>query len=316
MAITTAELSKVYVSRATGILRNALSITNGCNRDYQAALRAAYEVEVPTGEVVTGAPADRARNASWGADEAADYTLTPFRIDKEKMIGTKIDWRNQREAPFNVVARIGERHGYLIAKAVEDDIAAAIVSGAKAGNIDKVGVAAHYIDEDGDATGDEADDFVYDLLDKFSTVAAAAAVSSEAAAMQRELNCWMSPALFRSLRRKLIATDSLALLAAEAFREGNRIGMPPAGFSGRIFGINVHQSNLVPSAEVSNKTHAQLIVSTQEATTFASGMPVVQTLTPQTNQDGPQFALRQTRPWGRKVMDNDQLWIGRVRQEA
>ena len=105
----------------------------------------------------------------------------------------------------------------------------------------------------------------------------------------------------------------------EALRD-DRVLMPQAGFVGRLFGINLYESNLAPTSLVddsgTDKKYQVILSGTTKATTFASRPPVTQVLTPETNQTGPRWALRQVRTYGRMVVDDDRLWATRVRAEA
>ena len=315
MPLTTADMRTAYSAITTNILRDNLQVVNACNRDFQAELQSAYDVQFLRGEITTGAASTYARAGNWAAQTAADYDLTTFALDQASQVSNKLDILSARENPINALSRIAEKAAYDLTRAIEVNVIAAIIAGVGSGQTINKGSNSDYISRNGEPAQVADLDLVYEGLDEASVALQRANVFGMAAASEREINCFMSPGMFRALRNFLIERHVISdAFGNEAFREPNRVANPPAGFAGRVAGVNIHLTNMIPTGTVgSNKVVERILIFPMEAVTFAARPPTIQMLTPETNQTAPDYVIRELRPFGRMVVNANQIRMVTIR---
>ena len=311
------EMRQVYNAQTLHVLRSNLIVANAAGRDFQADIRSGRTVQYYPGEISADTVSDRTRNADWAADTASgDISPVTFTVDQELETTSKIGYLDALQHPIDLVARVAEKAAYDTAAHIEDNVIAAVIAGASSGNTLDYGDGSNRINVNGDAIGADAPDYVLDAFDAVEVRAATSNVSGPSAMGNREINAILPPNLVSSLRRRMRELGNSIAFSEDAIRERDRIGAPPAGFVARIAGINCHVSNRIPTATKSSKTHQQAIFFTREAVQLATVPPVIQVATPQDFHDGPDYRIRRAQAWGRAVVDDTQLWLVRIRQQA
>lgn len=314
MAVATADLVRIYSAVSTAKLRSRLIFTQLCNRDYEAQAQGAYIVKVPTfANTVTAS--SYTKHADWKGVQATDVNLADLTMDQFLEVGNEVEGLDQIETMVDMVAGVADDQAYALAAGIDKNIAAAMIAGVGTGNTTDVGTSSNYIPETGVPSATAADSFVYDVIESMGLKVMTAAIGGPAAQGSPTVWAVMRPYLFRSLRTYLLSKNWGDSLSTESFRD-QRVGLPRPGFVGRVAGIDLYVSNNVPDGSKSSKDQGQIICGTTRATTFASRPPIIQYLTPQTNQTVPAYYLRQIRNFGRLVTNGAIIQLGRIRQEA
>lgn len=315
MAINSDELVKMYSARATARLRNMLIWANLTTRAWQGEVQTAKSTRIYTRRDDDDVTIHTtARGADWQTPEDTSLTSVLLEVDQQRDVSSKVEWLDETETPINLVADVADQHAYTMAETVDTQVRGVMMAGVKADNTVTSGTPSTYIDDDGDSTGTNAPKLVYDALDKFALRAKQAKVA-RTGRMPRMLWAVLSPALVRHLREYLLSKNYADAMNVEMLRD-ETILMPSTGHVARLFGVDVFESNLAPTATVSGKKHHVIIGGTNEGCALASRPSLSQMISPEVNQTAPEWWIRERRVWGTKVVDDDHLWRFNIRAEA
>ena len=346
MAIQDADVGTRQIARETvQRLRRRLILPNLVNRDYQAeftqgvgkvqALK--YESTVHADDSEAVGPAANAVSTpafnmalEWPSTTNEDgMEYVDFQPANSVMDQWFTPYRAMKQVPGNPTARIAEylarRLAVKIDKGGTTDFITklAAVSGRATTT---TGGSSNFINDNGAETGDAAQQ----VIDFFTTFELYAETEGFGNDSETPITCtvWMPPEVFVAVRKQLLQGSYADALNVELLRDGTIFGGgADRMIRGQYNGMAIVVSGRIPSIQIANKKHWQVLAFSPQAYTFASLDPALEVYEPDSGGnplgDGTDAGkrkvgtlVREFIPWGGLLVDDRLGRVLRVRAEA
>ena len=322
MALNAGDLVILYSGIETRVIRSRLRALQFVARTYEAQLQRAKSVKVPTRNNAVRATSF-ARGGRWKNAGGVDVTLQDFTmrgtadgsggIGDSYEVGDLIDEEDFLEAPMNVMAALADDQGRAMGEAMNSGIylsamhngvgANGVLSGALAGT--RGGANAAWVDDAGEIRTAGAGALDADFMIKNIRAYRSFFVNAKlmfVGEQNYETFIVMNPPLWYNLIDRVIDNKYfIPGLNFEAFSRGT-LGADADGRVGMVDNIMLYidpelKALTAANADDSANQHAMLGgAKGTDAWEFATRPPTVQFLTPQTNQDSPDYVMRSIRP--------------------
>ena len=316
--LSTDDLVVLYSAIETVTIRKALKAAGLYATTYQGDLQMANTVQIPTVAADNVTASKYTKGSDWKDPENVDISLQPFTLNEAGEVGNKIPYRDLLTSPVNLVARTGIDQGYQMASQLNTYLydtavkaAAAALVGAQRGTKDAANAA--WVDDSGDirtsGNGELDPGFMEANLMAIYAWALRAGLAVETGQMGYGVVVTMTSPLWLNLLKRIKAQRYGDALNYQTLREA-RIANPPAGAVAVVNNMIVVVDDELRAFKRAggndvldaDNQHTMLAAAPgTEALQRAVRPPIVQVLTPATNQKGPDAVIRSVRDYDAHV---------------
>ena len=273
------------------------------------AVELAFPDEPAALKVATAATVTR--DPSWIASTALGSELKKLDIIRSTNAVKFLPYADIMSSPFDQIEAANDQLARSISLSIDDDLVKAFIAGTVAASKHVTGKATDYITPAGVAIADGADL----VIDAFINAAKWMLTNNLFRTGEKDYQLWAAcPGALWGIWLDYIKTDKPSDSLFNLFiGPGSR----NIGEEDRQNGIKVVLTNLIPTVEVTEKTHAQIIFGTNQAMVFAAAPTLMSSTPANMNTSGKiGTSYGQAVWWGRTVLNPEMLRISQIRQEA
>jgi len=303
-----ADLVQLYSAQTTIEINTGSILPNLLDRRWEPELQSAYRTKIPNPTYNTPASAFT-RGGDWKTATVGAQTFINFDIDQYLEVGQTIDWLDVVELPINYLDRFRQSQRVQLNKGIEANLIAALeglVTWTSGTNEFRYGDSTDNLARDTlkPATAAATQELIDSIFDIGVTYAKSGVIGPLAATplggVVGGLWCLMVPEIFRYLAAALLDKKySLDTLTDPILRRQSVFNT--GAYQGSLGNVQIfsHPGLTYPTQGSGQSDHVYTYIGVPQAMAFALRPPIVQFITPDQNQTGPDYLLRQIVPFGR-----------------
>ena len=325
MALQVADLPRIFSRRTNDILRRSIFMEMFLNRSWESELQTNYAVKIPQ-QNEDATATSYTRGADWKTLEGYGVSQVEFAVDQHAETGVKIGREDQLESQLNLVARQIDINAYKMAKYIHDNLFVVLRDGVKNDTThreEKTTDSTKYLTDESKVNDTTVKADVGARIEKMCLKMVSSEWIGRDAAVSKSPVMLLDPVVYTAFLAFLEDKDTVPEISKlSAFTQGSVAApgllsaMPQMSMNYR--GVDIVATTMATHFNDSDSDPVYPILGflPDSYATYARRAPITQMLTPETNQTGPWYALRQIVDFGRFILNDDRAFISYVRQGA
>ena len=291
------------------------------DRSFESDVMSAERTLIPNPTLPgKGSATTRTRNADWKATAGQPtQAFLVLAIDQSIEDAVELEYRDNIESPLNYLELNRRSMAAGLNTSIEDNIYAFLNTDSNFDSARSVEVGTRGTDNitpAGVVSGGVGEGIVQALLDISTDLASrnklGPAMGDQIDRAPRGPVAVMHPQCFKAVATYLLAEKYPEIKIAEEVLDSISVRRREA-YMGRLWGIDLYSSPVCAApASASNTNKWNILIFSPDSWTYAERPPVIQYLTPETNQTGPSYLLREIRDFGRTLLDTSVLFRRQV----